>query len=77
MHLSEIGMKIRELRKEKKLSQEELCKIAKISRPTLSKLERGYLASVSIVTVDAILSVLDYEICIEKRNPFFQQPSKT
>ena len=27
--------------------------------------------------VDAILSVLDYEICIEKRNPFFQQPSKT
>ena len=62
MKLFQIGPKIKSLRKEKKITQIELSKIANISRITLGKLERGEVASVSIKTLDIILDALDYEI---------------
>ena len=70
MHLSNLGKEIRDLRKDKKLSQEKLAKEVGISRVTLSKLENGYIANISIVAIDSILSILDYEIEIKPRNPF-------
>lgn len=70
MILSELGESIKKLRKERGLTQEELAKTANISRATLSKLENGYLANISIVTVDHILSLLGYEINIKPVNPF-------
>lgn len=70
MILSELGKNIRDLRKDKGLSQENLAKQADISRATLSKLENGYIANVSIVTVNQILSILGYEIDIKPMNPF-------
>ena len=70
MILSELGKTIRDLRKQRGLSQENLAYQADISRATLSKLENGYIANISIVTVNQILSLLGYEIDIKLSNPF-------
>lgn len=70
MILSELGKTIKDLRKQKGLSQESLAQQAGISRATLSKLENGYIANISIVTVNQILSLLGYEIDIKPVNPF-------
>jgi len=70
MQLLELGEHIKKLRKEKGLTQEKLANMANISRTTLSKLENGYLANISIVTIDQILSLLGYEIDIKPLNPF-------
>ena len=70
MNLSDLGKRIRELRKEKGLSQELLSKEIGISRATLSKLENGYLANISISLLDNTLSILGYELDIKPHNPF-------
>ena len=70
MILSELGERIKTLRKERKLSQEELAKQAGISRNTLSKLENGYIANISIVTFEKVLNILGYQIDIKQNNPF-------
>jgi transcriptional regulator with XRE-family HTH domain len=70
MILSELGERIKTLRKERKLSQEELAKRAGISRNTLSKLENGYIANISIVTFEKVLNILGYRIDIKQNNPF-------
>ena len=62
MKLYEIGKRIKSLRKEKDLTQEQLAKIGGISRVTLGKLERGQVGGISIKTLDTILSHLSYEI---------------
>ena len=56
MQYWEIGPSIRELRKEKGITQAELAAAVGISRVTLSKLENGKLAGISI---GAILSILE------------------
>lgn len=70
MILSELGKTIKDLRKQKGLSQEVLAEQSGISRATLSKLENGYIANISIVTINQILSFLGYEIDIKPTNPF-------
>lgn len=65
MKLYEIGPKIKELRKNKALTQEHLSKLSGISRVTLGKLERGEVSSVSIKTLDIILNALSCEIDIK------------
>ena len=70
MILSDLGKRIKTLRKEKKLSQEKLAKEVGISRVTLSKLENGYLANVSIATLDNVVSILGYELELVVKNPF-------
>ena len=70
MILSELGEKIRQLRKEKKISQVVLAKNVGISRTTLSKLENGYISNISIVTLDSVLNNLNYELDIKPLNPF-------
>ena len=67
MKLFEIGSNIKELRKQKKITQDELAKIAGISRVTLGKLERGQMGSVSIKTLDILLDTLGYEISFAKK----------
>ncbi len=73
MKLSELGDKIRELRKEKSLTQETLAKKAEISRATLSKLENGYFSKISVATLENILSILGYSLHIEAKNPFVKR----
>ena len=70
MNLSDLGRRIKTLRKEKKMTQEMLAKEVGISRVTLSKLENGYLANVSIATLDNVLSILGYELELVVKNPF-------
>ena len=70
MILSELGKTIKSVRQQKGLSQEILAQEANISRATLSKLENGYIANISIVTINQILSLLGYEIDVKPSNPF-------
>ncbi len=70
MNLLELGNKVKTLRKERGLKQEVLAKKANISRATLSKLENGNIAQVSIVTLNDILNHLGYELDIKALNPF-------
>jgi transcriptional regulator with XRE-family HTH domain len=67
----ELGERIKQLRKERGLTQEKLAKEAGISRATLSKLENGQFGNISVAMVDNILSILSYEIDIKPKNPFF------
>ena len=70
MNLLELGSTVKKLRKERGLTQEMLAKKADISRATLSKLENGYIAQVSIVTLNDILNHLGYELDVKVLNPF-------
>lgn len=73
MNLSDLGKKVKELRKDKGLTQQILANETGISRATLSKLENGYIANVSIVTLDNILSILGYELELKIKNPFMNR----
>ncbi|MBP9044329.1 MAG: helix-turn-helix transcriptional regulator [Spirochaetes bacterium] len=70
MTLYELGEEIKKLRRQKTITQEALCNIAGISRPTLSRLENGEFANVSVRSLDKILNALGYEISITPSNPF-------
>lgn len=70
MKLYEIGPKIKKLRLENNLTQDELAKKSGISRITLGKLERGEIATISLKTLDFILSSLNYEISIKQKRNF-------
>ena len=70
MNLLELGDSVKKLRKERGVTQEILAKKAGISRATLSKLENGHIAQVSIVTLNDILNHLGYELDIKVLNPF-------
>ena len=72
MNLLDLGNNIKKLRKEKKITQEQLSKMANISRATLSKLENGNIAQVSIVVLNDILNHLGYELDIKSANPFIK-----
>ena len=65
-----MGSKVRELRKSKGVTQEELAKVADISRVTLGKLERGQVGAVSVKSLDIILDFLDYEIEFKRKDDF-------
>ena len=70
MKLDEVGIKIKELRKDKGLTQEQLASIAGISRVTLGKLERAQLGSITLKTIDIILDALGYELDFKRKNSF-------
>ncbi len=70
MKLHEIGPRIKILRKDAKITQRELADLAGISRVTYGRLERGEIASVSIKTIDIVLSALGYEIDIKSKEVF-------
>ena len=70
MDLKELGKEIQKLRKEKKLSQTELCEDLNISRATLSSLENGNGIDIGIRKVIWILDYLGYQISIKEKNRF-------
>ncbi len=73
MNLLELGSTVKRLRKERGLTQEMLAKQANISRATLSKLENGHIAQISIVTLNDILNHLGYELDVKAINPFISE----
>jgi transcriptional regulator with XRE-family HTH domain len=70
LNLLELGERVKKLRKERGITQEMLAKKTNISRATLSKLENGNIAQVSIVTLNDILNHLGYELDMKALNPF-------
>ncbi len=62
MKFWEVGRVIKERRKEKGFTQEELASAACLSRITISKLESGKIADVSIAAFIRILGGLGLEI---------------
>ena len=70
MKLHDLGIKIKEFRKEKGYTQEELARLSGISRVTMGKIERGEVASISLKTFDLIVANLGYEIDLKSVNNF-------
>jgi transcriptional regulator with XRE-family HTH domain len=71
MEFYKIGEKIKELRKEKGLTQEQLALRCGTTRQTLSKLEKGHINKLSLQLFIKILEALEYELEIEEKKPFY------
>ena len=71
MEFYEIAEKIKGLRKSKKMTQQQLSQKVGISRQTLAKLEKGEISKVSLLVFIKILDVLEYEIKLEEKKPFY------
>lgn len=61
---------LRELRKERKMTQAQLVQIAGISRVTLGKVERGEFGTVLLAVVEGILRMFGYELSVQKRTSY-------
>lgn len=70
MDLREFGAHMAQLRKIKKVSQEQLARDLSISRATISSLENGISSNVGIKTVLHILDYLGYELTCKEKSPF-------
>ena len=57
-----MGYKVKEIRLAKKLSQEELCKAAGVSRQTLSDLESGRIVNTTTGTLTKIAEALNCKV---------------
>jgi transcriptional regulator with XRE-family HTH domain len=66
-----IGEKIKKLRKEKGLTQEQLASACGTTRQTLSKLEKGNIDKLSLQLFIKVLDALEYELEIEEKKPFY------
>lgn len=70
MNAKEFGKYISKLRKEKKISQEQLAKDLNISRATISSLENATSSDVGIKKVLQIVDYLGYELICKEKSPF-------
>lgn len=70
MDFREFGAYVAQLRKAKKVSQEQLSRELSISRATISALEKGTSSNVGIKTVLLILDYLGYELTCKDKSPF-------
>lgn len=62
----EVGLKIRQRRKELGLEQVDLCEMADIGSTTLSKLEQGK-GNITLESLEKILEVLGLNLTLEVR----------
>lgn len=70
MDLKEFGAHMVQLRKSKKVSQEQLSLDLGISRATISSLENGTSSDVGIKKILQILDYLGYELTSKEKSPF-------
>ena len=70
MDLKEFGAHMAQLRKSKKVSQEQLSRDLGISRATISSLENGTSSDVGIKKILHILDYLGYELTCKEKSPF-------
>jgi transcriptional regulator with XRE-family HTH domain len=59
-----LGTRIRQARKEKKLTQAQLASMAGIARKTLSQIETGTVPDIGIRKVERMLEVLGLELTV-------------
>ena len=60
----DLGIRIRQARKEKKLTQAQLADMAGIARKTLSQIETGTVPDIGIRKVARVLEVLGLELTV-------------
>lgn len=60
----DLGIKIRQARKEKKLTQAQLANMAGITRKTVSQIETGTVSDIGIRKVERTLEVLGLELSL-------------
>ena len=70
MTCNEFGKKISVLRKQQKISQEQLAKDLSVSRATISALENGNGSNVGIKTILQIVDYLGFELTLVEKSPF-------
>lgn len=70
MQIHNLGQTIKSLREDKGLTQQQLAKVAGISRVTLGKIERGEFGHTTVRVLDMILDKLGYEIEIKIKSGF-------
>ncbi|MBW2067696.1 MAG: helix-turn-helix transcriptional regulator [Deltaproteobacteria bacterium] len=71
MDFWKIGPKIREIRKKKGITQQELADRAGLSRQSISNLERGLVGRVTIAVLVKTLDALGYELDIVEKKPLW------
>ncbi len=71
MEFYNIAIRIKEIRKARKLTQTEVAQKVGITRQTFAKLEKGEIGKVSLLAFIKILDVLEYELEIEEKKPFY------
>ena len=64
MTLLELGLEVKRLRDEQKLSQRELARRAGVSRVTLARLETGVLAELGHNKLERLVNALGYELAV-------------
>ena len=70
MTLKDLGNAIKQRRKEKKWSQDDLEHYSAITKRTIGKIENGFIDEVGIKKVEIILDLLGYEFSLrEKARP--------
>ena len=62
-----VGTTIRSVRIRRKLRQEDLARTARVSRATISRVERGHIETLSIRTLRAVAKALDVRVDIVPR----------
>lgn len=70
MDFKEFGTHMAQLRKSKKVSQQQLSNDLDISRATISSLENGTSSDVGIKKILQILDYLGYELTSKEKSPF-------
>ena len=71
MEFYKISQRIKEIRKSKKLTQQDVAAQVGMTRQTLAKLEKVEIGKVSLLAFVRMLDVLDYELEIEEKKPFY------
>ena len=67
MTLETLGFEIKQLRKSKQWSQDDLEKYSGINKRTISKIENGFIDEVGIKKVELILELLGYEFSLREK----------
>lgn len=67
MRLEELGLTMRELRKSKQWSQDDLERYCGITKRTISKIENGFIEEVGIKKVETILDLLGWELSLREK----------
>ncbi|MDO9241231.1 MAG: helix-turn-helix transcriptional regulator [Methylicorpusculum sp.] len=70
MDFSELGLQIRQLRRQQGISQQQIADNLAISRATINALEKGRSGDVGVRKVLSILDYLGYELTLREKSPF-------
>lgn len=70
MNMNEIGTAIREARRQRKLSQEQLGRLLGMSRATISGIETGKVAEVGVRKLMALCAALGLEVSVGARRAY-------